>query len=144
MRIKNVFLAIVMVLILIISFSGCGSKDNSASEQQESTAPVVEQQATPEEEVVEQVIATPDPSTSVDSLLGSWVDVSAQDRFVNITKKDAGYEYEDNEGKLPAIFENGTLKVKVSDTETADIHIDKETGNLISVYQDNISEYKKK
>lgn len=144
MRIKNLFISIVLVLMLIISFSGCGNNDNSVSEQQESTVPVVEQQATPEEEVVEQIIATPDPSTSVDSLLGSWVDIASPDRFVNITKKDAGYEYEDNEGKLPATFENGTLKVKVSDTESADIHIDKDTGNLISVYQDNISEYKKK
>jgi hypothetical protein len=130
----------ILAFILLVSLTACGG----ASSQQGSDQSATDKPAVAEQATVEQVADAPDTKVSGDALAGSWVDINSPDRFVKITKTGDVYEYEDNEGKLPATFANGVLKLKVSDTDTADVYINAETGNLLSVYQDNISEYKKK
>lgn len=138
MKSQKKFIVLIFVFVLLFALTACGSSDQASQES------VDEQPVAAEKATVEQVADAPDTKVSADELVGSWIDISSPDRFVNITKTDAGYEYEDNEGKLPATFENGVLKLKVTETDTADVYINAESGNLLSVYQDNISEYKKK
>jgi hypothetical protein len=94
--------------------------------------------------VVTQEPAVQDTNADASDLTGSWTDVSDESRFVNITQDGGGYVYEDNEGKLPAEYKDGALEIKVSDADTAKVYIDKSTGHLMLVYQDNSSEFKKK
>ena len=143
---KVLFIGTLMVALLFV-LSGCGSGGDTgdSSDQsavaEESVAAVAE---TVEQAMTEQIAEAVDTKASVDELVGNWVDIVEADRFVNITKEGTEYQYEDNEGKLPASFENGVLKVKVSDTETADVYIDTDSRHLLLTYQDNISEYAKK
>ena len=147
MKSSKMLVVFFLVFTLLVGITACGSNETASSEEQEE----VEQQTAVQEDTdlqaaVEQVMPTADSSASVDSLIGSWIDIDSNDRFANITKTDTGYQYEDNEGKYPATFEGGVLKVKVSNSEgdTADVYIDAETGHMLVFYQDSISEHRKK
>ena len=144
MTIRKMFVACLLVLTLAGITAGCGDNTAASADGQQSGVQVTEEQAAVEEAVVEQAMPTPDAETGVEALLGKWEDVSSPDRFAHITKTESGYQYEDNEGKYPATFENGILKVKVSDTDAADVYIDTKTGHLLAVYQGNQSEFLKK
>lgn len=142
---KNLKVVIVLIstFALIIGLSACG--DNTASSGQQSDTQVTTVQETEKQtEVVEQVMPSPDQKASADNLVGNWVGIDSPDFFVKITKTDAGYEYEDNEGKYTATFVDGVLKVQVGDNDTADVYINPETGHLLTSYQENTSEYSKK
>lgn len=145
MRRKKVLIIFTVIMAFMFSLSGCGGDTGEATEEgvaaEESVAAVAE---TVEQVVTEQIAEAVDTKSSVDDLVGSWIDIAAADRFVNITKEGAAYQYEDNEGKLPAEFLDGILKVKISDTETADVYIDTQSEHLLLVYQDNVSEFTKK
>lgn len=143
MKKLKVFGLCVLVFVFLIVIAACSNGDSDSSNSQTSQQDVVAE-TSPEPETVEQTIPIADSSSNIESLLGSWLDISDSNRFANILKAGEGYELEDNESKYPATFENGILKVKVSDTETADVYIDSKTGNMLSVYQGNISEYRKK
>ena len=140
-------IAVIGVLAIVIMFAlfGCGGNaDNSSGNAPSSGESVVAVTEVVEQEASDKIADAVDEKASADDLVGNWKDITDEARFVNITKTDAGYEYEDNEGKLPSEFSEGILKVKVSDTETADVYIDTASGHLFLVYQDNISEFEKK
>lgn len=122
-------LLIVFVFTLIAGFTACGG--NSEQDDTNNTADL--QETTP----------VPDAALTDASVIGSWKDVNAADRFTKITKTDTGYEYEDNEGKYPATFESGILKVQVGGTDTANAFFDAKSKNLIVDYQGSISRFSK-
>ena len=143
----------VAILILVFALpaliTACGNNDSGqqVDAQQQSEAEAVQssiQAETDQVAAASEVIQTADTKASVDSLIGSWIDINTPERFANITKTDTEYQFEDNEGKYPATFIDGVLKVKASDSVTVDVHIDTETGHMLSVYDGNITEFSKK
>ena len=145
MNVKKVLIACILALIFTVSLSACGEETTNSSKEQTNTTVQAVDELQPDQEVtIEEALPTVNATVAVDNLIGSWIDITSPDRFVKITKLDSDYQYEDNEGKYPATFKDGVLKVKVSESDTADAYIDKDTGHLLSVYQDNISEYNKK
>lgn len=152
MRSLRISALFIIVFVLFIGVVACGNNDSDASEQQtnavqsaeQTTVQTSEKNAEPVVETVEQSLPTVDSKASADELIGSWKGIDADDQFVNITKTETGYQYEDNDGIYPATFENSALKVKATDTDTADVYIDPQTGHLITAYQGGISEYEKK
>jgi hypothetical protein len=152
MKSSKILVILILVFALVAGMTACGNNKTSSSGQQADTQQQSEavqssiQAETDQVAVASEVIPTVDSKASADSLIGSWKDINSPDRIVNITKTDTGYEYADNEGKYPAIFKDGVLKVKVSDSDsdTADIYVDAKTGHMLSVYQGNTSEYSKK
>lgn len=151
MKSKKLLVVGMLVAVMLLALAGCGGSSDQASgdeatavteEAAAGTAPV--EAETIQQAATEQIAEAVDTGTKVDALVGSWVDVNDSTRFVNIASDGAAYSYEDNEGKLPATFENGVLKIAVSDTDKADAYIDPATEHLMVVYQDNISEYSKK
>lgn len=152
MKRSKILVILILVFTLMTGMTACGSNtagndttgNDTASGQQADASQTTEQTVTPEEATIEQAIPEADPEANADALIGSWKDITAADSFVNITKTEAGYQYEDNDGKCPAAFENGVLKVKASDTDTADIYIDPKTGHMITAYQGGMTEYEKK
>lgn len=135
------------ILILVAAFVfvlvSCG--DNSASTEQ----PIVEEitvEAAPVPETEVQTVPAADTEVGSEIFIGSWKDIESEESFVNITKTDAEFTYEDNDGKYSATFQEGVLKVQVSDVEgdTADVYINSESGHLILSYQGSLSEYEKK
>lgn len=141
-------LKISVVLILVLAFlagmTACGKNNAASADQKTDIQQTTEQADTPEEVTVEQTIPTADSNAGVDGLVGSWKDINSAENFVIITKTDTGYQYEDNDGKYPATFENGVLKVKASDIDTADVYIDTKTGHMLTAYQGGLSEYERK
>lgn len=129
MKSSKILVVFILVFTLLAVSTACGNYNTGSSGEQQATA--------------EQLIPTAETSASVDGLIGSWTNISANDRFANITKTDTGYQYEDNDGKYPATFADGVLKVNVSDSDsdTADVYIDAKTGHMLTVYQGSISEY---
>jgi hypothetical protein len=146
MKVKKLLVVGMLMTVMLLAFAGCGGSDSgdsaAADSAVESTAPA--EAETVEQAATEQIAEAANTQTKAEDLVGSWVDVNAADRFVNIAADGAAYSYEDNEGKLAATFEEGVLKISVSDTDKADAYIDAATGHLMVVYQDNISEYAKK
>lgn len=134
-------LIVVLLFVFVGGFAACGGGEANSTESLDTQT---SQQAETEETVVEETMPTADPNAAVDALIGSWVDISDETRFANITKADTDYQYEDNEGQYPATFENGSLKIKASDTDTAESFIDAKTGNMLMIYQGSIWEFKKK
>jgi hypothetical protein len=144
----------ILLLVLLTCITACGNNTSGFPDQQVSGQKLDVQEKTNTEsdtqvgtgqgDVVQGELPAADTKASVDGLIGSWTGIDSADRFVNITKTDTGYQYEDNEGKYPAEYKDGTLKIKISDSDTADVYIDAESGHMLSVYQDNLSEYKKK
>ncbi len=138
----------VLATILMLTLAGCGSGgDNSGASDARTTAAEISVPAESqviEQAVTEQIAEEADAKGSVREILGDWVDVATADRFANITENGGAYQYEDNEGKYPAEFVDGVLKVKLNETDTADVYIDMGSGNLKLIFQDNISEFKRK
>lgn len=142
---KKILIICMTALVLTFTFVACGV-GSSELEVIPTDEQSVQQQSEgkPDKEVVTQEPAVQDTNVDASDLTGSWTDVSDGSRFVNITQDGDEYVYEDNEGKLPAGYKDGALEVKLSDTDTAKVYIDKSTGHLMLVYQDNMSEFKKK
>ncbi len=143
MKAKRVLSICLAATVIIFSFTACGQSssevialDEQSAEKQADTMPV--------KEVVTQELAVQDTNAVAADLTGNWTDTSDDSRYVTITQDGDKYFYEDNEGKLPAEYKDGALEVKISDSETAKVYLDKSTGHLTLVYQDNISEFKKK
>ncbi len=159
---KFIKTSVVLILVFIFSaaLTACGgsgsdstaeysSTDWSVSPSESlSTAEAAVQAQTNQEATVEAALPAADTEKASDAdLLGTWTDVNASDRYAKITKTDTGYQYEDNEGTYPATLVEGVLKVQLSEsdaTDTADVYIEAESGHLLSVYQDNQSEFAKK
>jgi hypothetical protein len=140
MKKNRLIIALLLAVVLVITFTACGNKDDEGNDE------VVEEtiSATPVPETAEQALPEADTKATVDALLGEWVDIGDATRFAKITKTDSAYEYEDNEGKYPATFEEGMLKVTVGEGMVADVFIQPDTSNMVTKYEDNISEFKKK
>lgn len=144
MKSQKIFAVLVLIFTLLAGMTACGDNNTASSGQQADVQQSTEQTVAPEAATIEQTLPAVDSKAGVDALIGSWKDISEADSFVTITKTEAGYQYEDNDGKYPATFENGVLKVKASDTDTADVYIDPETGHMFTAYQGGLLEYEKK
>lgn len=133
---------LIAITVFAFSFASCGSK-NSPAKESEAPTPELTVAATPAPDVAEQTAPEADIKVAEDSFVGNWKDVNSGEGFVKITKTESGYQYEDNDGKYKATFEDGILKVQVSDdaTDMADAYINSETGHLILNYQGGLSEY---
>lgn len=145
MRKRNVLVVGAVAAVLVFGLMGCGGSSDDASVPatiEEATGPAEAQ--TIVQAATQQIAESVDTKSSVDVILGSWVNIAAADQFANITKEGDKYQYEDNDGKYPAEFVDGILKVKVDDTTTADVYVDVDTGNLKLSFGDNVSEFKKK
>lgn len=123
---------------MLVALCACGNESVDATAKEEPVVTAVQP------DTVEQAAQIADSFTSPERLIGSWSDIISPDRFINISQTDSGYLVEDNEGKYPATFEDGILRVKISDTDTVDVYLDSKSGHMLSVYQDNLSEYKRK
>lgn len=141
MKSSRIISVLSLVFILLVFLSAC-SNSNTASSSTD-TSSIESIQPPTDATVVLNPLPTPDPKVTIDSLLGSWVDIDDSTRFANITKTDSGYQYQDNDGTYEATFQNGVLTVKVSDTDSAQTYFDNTSGNLITTYQDGFSKYKK-
>jgi predicted small secreted protein len=139
MKSSKILVILFLAFAIPVCMTACGDTSSISSDRQATGSQDAAQQAT-----AQLALAAAETKASVDGLIGSWTDIASADRFVNITKTDTGYQYEDNEGKYPATFTEGVLKVEVSDSITVDVYIDATTGHMLSVYQENISEFSKK
>jgi cytoskeletal protein RodZ len=161
----SVITLIFLMLMFLTILSSCGSTidqqiaaaglQNSTTgqlpvaDQQVSTSdqlPVSDQQAdssSTDSSAEQSTLSAVDTAASADDLIGTWKDANDDTQTAKITKTDSGYELEQSDGKYPATFANGVLKVKATDTDTADVYIDKQTGHLILSYQGGITEYVK-
>jgi foldase protein PrsA len=77
------------------------------------------------------------------SFLGKWIDINSPEHFISITKSDKEYQFEDNDGKYPAIFKDGRLIIQISNDDTAEVYYDSASIHIFTVYQEGITEYKK-
>lgn len=144
MKGKGILALCLAALVSMLVFTACGS-NSSEPDVQSGTELSGERQADAiPEEVVAQVLAEPDTKADAADLAGNWIDVSDESRFVTITQNGKECIYEDNEGKLESTYLDGVLEVKISGTDTARVYLDKATDHLMLVYQDNVSEYRKK
>lgn len=139
---KNIKKTVLLLftLILLIGITACSNSEAASSQEDQAAI----QEATDQQATAEQVIPKADPEASVDVLIGDWINVDLDSQFAKITKTDAGYQYEDNEGKYTATFQAGVLTVNVSDMETAEVYFDGNTQHMVSVYQGSTSEFIKK
>ena len=138
-----VFLTL-MFLTILSSCSGSSStldQQNSASDQETGSTQTAQSESVTSAE--QSTLSAVDTAASVDDLLGIWKGVNDDTQSAKVTKTDSGYQFEQNDEKYPATFSNGILKVKASDTDMADVYIDKQTGHLIVSYQGGITEYVK-
>ena len=135
---KKLKCSIVLVIAVTLAFGmiAC-SGSNSAN-----TGAAVEESAAPPEAALPEV----DTSSDVDVLIGNWKGISDTTLYANITKTDTAYQYEDNDGKYTATFENGKLKIPVSDdaADFAEVYVDADTGRLLVLYKGGLSEFEKK
>lgn len=133
--------------MLVLSLAACGGSSNTSASSGETTVSA-DESANATEAAESDVAAVSEPTAdikaSVDSVLGNWIEVDTPDRFANITQAGNDYSYEDPEGTYEATFADGVLKVKVTDTDTADVYFDAASGNLIITYQDSLVKLKKK
>jgi hypothetical protein len=146
MKSSKIWVIFILVFVLSTIITACGSNEASSSQQQSEAVQSSIQAETDQVAAASEVIPTADSKASVDNLLGSWTDINSPDSFANIIKTDTGYQFQDNDGKYPAEFIDGVLKVKVSDneTDTADVYIDVNTSHMLVDYQGSTSEYSKK
>lgn len=143
MKTKKVLPIFIAITVLLFVFAGCGGPKEPRGGEAEYVPPVAE---TVEQNVAEQITETVDKAVGDEELLGSWVGAYDDTLVANISKNGDEYEFEDNDGKYKGTFVDGILKVAVSDQEgdTADVYINKENGNLVLVYMENIIEYARK
>jgi hypothetical protein len=156
MRNGRNLLAIMLVLVMLVFLSACGGSGatnetvgtGTNQDSVETTAAADSAGNAAQTEAVTAVasdgLPTADSKATVDSLLGSWVDIDSAEKFANITKTDSGYQYEDNDATYEATFADGVLTVKVSDTDSAQVYLDSKSGNMIATYQDGYQKFKKK
>lgn len=137
MKIVNKFTLLILIFFTVstIIFTACDPNTEPGTKTISDDLAVVS---------TEMVLPVPDTKETVKNLLGKWIDINYDSRFINITETETGYQYEDNEGIYAATFKDGVLKVKVSDTDTAQVYFNKDSGELFSVYQTQSSVYKKK
>jgi hypothetical protein len=135
------FMLCLIVLLPVLLTSACGRQSSDPAEELSD-----EQQAvlTPEQEEVDLELAVPDSGSVAEEIMGNWVGAGDDSRFVNIERNGDEFLYEDNEGIFAGTFEKGVLKVKVTDTDVAQAYFDNTTGHLLLVYQDDISEFRRK
>jgi hypothetical protein len=127
-------LTFILISLLLISMIACGSKTSDVGLSDTSTV----SSGTASGGV------TPDANASVDSLIGSWVQVEDATLFANITKTETGYAYEDNDSKYTAAFLDGVLTVNVTEMSAARVYIDAKSGELVLEYQGGETKFKKK
>jgi hypothetical protein len=127
-------LTFILISLLLISMIACGSKTSDVGLSDTSTV----SSGTASGGV------TPDANASVDSLIGSWVQVEDATLFANITKTETGYAYEDNDSKYTAAFLDGVLTVNVAEMSAARVYIDAKSGELVLEYQGGETKFKKK
>ena len=133
----------ILIFTLLAGMTACSDK-TAPSGKQSDVSQSPEKEAAPEVATVVESLPAADTNAGADALIGSWKDISDAESFAAITKTDTGYQYEDKDGKYPATFENGVLKVKASETDTADVYIDPKTGHMVTAYQGGLSEFEKK
>lgn len=136
MKVGKMLAICALVIVFAIGLAACGSAGTGASNENndnETTAGVTEF-----------VVPTPDPSASVDDLIGSWINIDVAERYANISKNDSAYTYEDNEGSYNSVFEGGVLKISVAEGETADAYLDAVNKYLVVTYSGTATIYKKK
>lgn len=144
MKIKTISSVLVIALLTLSMLTGCsggGSADaagNTPSEPVEAVPEVVEQ------DLSNQITEAANTEVETDAFEGSWVGTDDESLFVNITKDGDKYKYEDNDGAYEAVLTDGILKVTVAENDFADVYVDKDTGNLVLTYMDNIVSYKQK
>jgi hypothetical protein len=132
-NVKLISLLVAVVLIAAIMVS-CGG--GSGSSTTVSTTSVAETTA---------AVLNIDTASTVDTVVGEWVDVSDSTRFANVTKaSDGTVAWEDNEGKYTTTFKDGALTINVSDTETATAFFDAKTSELVCVFGGQETRFKKK
>ena len=141
--IKNLKCTIVLVIAVTLAFGMTACNGNVSANGE---AVVEESAAPPQAATVEEALPEVDTNSDVNVLIGSWKGVSDTTLYANITKTDTAYQYEDNDGKYTATFENGKLKVPVSDdaADFAEVYVDADTGHLYVLYQGGLSEFEKK
>lgn len=145
MRYSSRILAILALVFLIFTLlTACGGGSGDSQSQTGQSVDANASSAPAQTETVQASLPQADTSASADSLVASWKQVGSPDKFVNITKTDSGYQYEDNDGKYPATFKDGKLEVKATDTDMAEAYIDSATGHLVVVFQGGMTEYEKK
>ncbi len=139
--IKNLKRLIVFVIAVTLALGliACGSGQGTEAPDGETAAAL-------EPATVEEAIPDADTGSSPDILIGSWKGISDPDSFANITKTEAGYQYEDNDDVYEAAFAEGKLKIRVSEdaADIAEAYVDTETGNLLVLYQGGLSKFEKK
>jgi predicted small lipoprotein YifL len=140
MKFFNRGLIFVLVFIFIISLAACGNK--APVDIGEFATETAGSSNTTENTHVN--LPAPDPNSGIEDLLGTWVEINDTTRLATITKNGEDYQYEDNDSKYPAIFEDGLIGVKVSDTEVADVFYDAASGNLIMSFQGTETRFKRK
>lgn len=138
--------SLIPLLILILSavLTACGGSDTSI-DSSSSVSTSIEVAENDSQEI--DSLAPPEPQATVDILLGEWVDVDYPERYVKITKTSTGYLYEDNDGKYNATFEKGVLKLNVSvytESENAEAYYENKLGNMVMIYKETLSKFKKK
>lgn len=143
MKVKNVFLIFVIITVLMFAFAGCGGRDSSDEATDAETTPVEPEPEVVEQEVSQKITEEADTETTEDVFTGKWVGMDDPLLFVNITKDGDKYLYEDNDGAYDAEFADGILKVTVAENDFANVYVDKNSGNLVLTYMDNIIEYKR-
>jgi hypothetical protein len=134
----------VLTFTLIALMAACGSQTNTSSDETISDQTADEVQAAAQPATVSQAEPEADTKVSVDALIGEWIDITDAANTAKITKIDNGYQFADKDGKYPTTFENGKLKVKVNDTDTAEAYINSESGHLFVVLGEDMWEYSKK
>jgi hypothetical protein len=144
MKIKIILSVYLFVVMIFFTLAACSVVSTDAELHSLDKATEQQDETKPEKAVVAQEFASPDSDADSVDLTGSWADINDMSRFINITKSGEEYVYEDNEGKLQTAYKDGVLEVKVSDTDIAKVYLDKSTGHLLMVYQDNLSEFEKK
>ena len=139
MRKLKVIALILVVMLAATLFISCGAKNEGETTTGEGSVvgDVSSESSAPTLNI--------DTKATVDTILGSWVDVSDSSRFANITKsEDGNYTWEDNEGKYKATFKEGALTINVNDSETATAYYDAKSGQLVCVYGGQETRFTKK
>lgn len=148
---------VIALLIVLTVLSACGSNQNKSTESNGSSNDGSEMNDSVAENddtgnrTENITLSKPNPNATVDQLLGEWVDIDSPDRWVLISEKpnDMAYPYyfEDNEGKYKASFETGELKVVLSqaiDFNYMSVFFDEALGNMVYVYEGEVSKFSKK
>jgi hypothetical protein len=143
MKAKNALLIFVIILAVVFAFTGCGSRNDDSSEAIADETPKEPEPEVVQQEITQKIVEEADTKTTEDVFAGKWAGVDDPSLFVNITKDGDKYVYEDNDGKYDAEFADGVLKVTVAENDFATVYVDKDSGNLVLTYMDNIIEYKK-